>query len=56
MSKMEFTLRFTITHPDLNTTIVGTSNPDHLEENLAAAAKGPLPQAVYEEAKRRLSV
>ena len=55
MSKMEFTLRFTISHPDLSTTIVGTSSPAHLEENLAAAMKGPLPPAVYEEAKRRLS-
>ncbi len=55
MSKMEFMLRFTITHPDLDTTIVGTSNPAHLEENLAAAVKGPLPRDVYEEAKRRLS-
>ena len=55
MTKMEFILRFTITHPDLHTTIVGTSNLVHLEENLDAAMKGPLPPAVYEEAKRRLS-
>ena len=55
MTKMEFILRFTITHPDLSTTIVGTSNLVHLEENLAAAIRGPLPPAVYEEAKRRLS-
>ena len=55
MTKMEFILRFSITHPDLSTTIVGTSNLVHLEENLAVAIKGPLPQSVYEEAKRRLS-
>ena len=55
MTKMEFILRFTITHPDLSTTIVGTSNLVHLQENLAAAIKGPLSPAVYEEAKRRLS-
>ena len=55
MTKMEFILRFSITHPDLSTTIVGTSNLVHLEENLTAAIKGPLPPAVYEEAKRRLS-
>ncbi len=55
MSKMEFMLRFTITNPDLDTTIVGTSNPAHLQANLAAARKGPLPPSVYAEAKRRLS-
>ena len=55
MSRMEFMLRFTITHPDMNTTIVGTANPKHLEANLAAAGKGTLPADLYEEAKRRLS-
>ena len=54
MSRMEFMLRFTITHPDLHTTIVGTANPAHLEANVEAASKGPLPPEVYEEAKRRL--
>ena len=55
MSTMEFLLRFTISHPDLHTTIVGTANPSHLEANLAAAAKGPLPPDVYAAAKSRLS-
>ena len=55
MSRMEFTLRFTLTHPDLHTTIVGTANPDHLMENLAAAAKGPLPSELYAETQRRLA-
>jgi len=55
MSPMEFMLRFTISHPDMNTTIVGTANPEHLKANLAAAAKGPLAADVYEEAKRRLT-
>lgn len=55
MTEMEFMLRFTISHPDMNTTIVGTSNPEHLKQNLAAAAKGPLPADIYTEAKRRLS-
>ena len=54
-SRMEFTLRFTLSHPQLNTTIVGTANPDHLAMNVAAADRGPLPADVYEEAKRRLS-
>ena len=54
MSRMEFTLRFTLSHPGLSSTIVGTSRIDHLESNVAIAAKGPLPADVYEEAKRRL--
>ncbi|MBI2165822.1 MAG: aldo/keto reductase [Chloroflexi bacterium] len=55
MTQMEFMLRFTISHPDLSTTIVGTLNPAHLKENLAAVRKGPLPTPVYNEAKRRLA-
>ena len=56
MSRMEFMLRFTIANPDLDTTIVGTKNVDHLRENIAAAAKGPLPTDVVAEAKRRLAL
>ena len=54
-SRSEFMLRFTISHPALSTTIVGTLNPDHLAENVVAAKKGPLPADVYAEAKRRLA-
>lgn len=54
MSPMEFTLRFTISHPDVATTIVGTANPAHLAANVETASKGPLPQSLYAEAKRRL--
>lgn len=50
----EFLLRSTISNPDAHTTIVGTLNPAHLRENVAAALKGPLPDGVLEEAKRRL--
>jgi len=55
MTRMEFMLRFTVSHPHLHTTIVGTINPQHLRDNLAAARKGPLPPDVYAEAKRRLA-
>jgi aryl-alcohol dehydrogenase-like predicted oxidoreductase len=55
MSATEFMLRFTITNPDMHTTIVGTLNPAHLQENVAAVLKGPLPASVYDEAKRRLA-
>ena len=54
MSNMEFVLRFTLSHPGLSTTIVGTSNPAHLASNLEIAAKGPLPADLYEEARKRL--
>src|SRR5579859_4311490 len=52
--RLEFVLRFTLSHPDLSSTIVGTSNPSHLRGNLAIAEKGPLPSDVYEEVKKRL--
>ena len=54
-SRTEFILRYTLSHPDLHTTIVGTANPAHLQANVAAALKGPLPADVYAEAKRRLA-
>ena len=54
MSRVEFTLRFTLSNPDLDTTIVGTSDAGHLRDNIAAALKGPLLQYVYQEAKKRL--
>jgi aryl-alcohol dehydrogenase-like predicted oxidoreductase len=54
MPPMEFVLRFTLSHPGLSSTIVGTSSLDHLRSNLAVAEKGPLPADLYEEAKRRL--
>ncbi|WP_437965605.1 aldo/keto reductase [Sorangium sp. So ce260] len=55
LSRIEFTLRFTLSHPGLSTTIVGTRDPKHLRDNLQIASKGPLPSDVLAEAKRRLS-
>jgi len=55
MSATEFMLRFTITSPDVHTTIVGTLNSTHLQENVAAVLQGPLPAAMYHEAMRRLA-
>ena len=52
---MEFILRFTFSTPDLDTTIVGTANPEHLQDNVAILQKGPLPADLYTEAKRRLT-
>jgi aryl-alcohol dehydrogenase-like predicted oxidoreductase len=52
-SAMEFMLRFTISNPDMSTTIVGTANPEHLAANVKVAEKGPLPADIYAEACRR---
>lgn len=54
-SRTSFLLRFTITHPHCHTTIVGTLQPEHLHENIAAIERGPLTDEVYEEAKDRLT-
>ena len=53
-SPQAFMLRFTISHPGMTTTIVGTMNPKHLADNVAAASQGPLPADVIAETKRRL--
>ena len=54
MSRIDFLLRFTLSHPALDTTIVGTANLDHFRANVAAAVQGPLPDDVVAETKRRL--
>jgi aryl-alcohol dehydrogenase-like predicted oxidoreductase len=56
MTPMEFMLRFTISNPDMTTTIVGTATPQHLKDNVDAAAKGPLPRDLFEEARLRFPV
>jgi aryl-alcohol dehydrogenase-like predicted oxidoreductase len=53
-SRTAFLLRFTLSHPNVNTIIVGTLYPEHLRENIAAGEKGPLAANVYDEVKRRL--
>jgi aryl-alcohol dehydrogenase-like predicted oxidoreductase len=54
MSRQEFILRFTLSHPGLSSTIVGTSSLGHLRGNVAIAAKGPLPPDLYQQAKDAL--
>ena len=54
-SRTAFLLRYTLSHPYCHTTIVGTMSPAHLQENIRIAEKGPLPEDVYVEAKRRLT-
>ena len=54
LTSMEFVLRFTLSHPGLSTTIVGTANPAHLAGNIAIAEQGPLPADLYDQAKKLL--
>jgi aryl-alcohol dehydrogenase-like predicted oxidoreductase len=54
MSRHEFILRFTLSLSGLSSTIVGTSNLDHLRDNVTMASGGPLPADVHAEAVRRL--
>ena len=54
-SRTSFILRHTLTHPHADTNIVGTTNPDHLRENVEAVLKGPLSAEVYSEVQRRLN-
>ncbi|MQY30623.1 aldo/keto reductase [Nocardia aurantia] len=56
MSRHEFVLRFTISHPDVASTIVGTANLEHLRANVATVTRGPLPADVYAEARKRLGL
>ena len=53
-SRSSLVLRYTLTHPHAHTVIVGTTRSKHLKENLDAVLRGPLPENVYAEAKRRL--
>ncbi|MDA1054902.1 MAG: aldo/keto reductase [Planctomycetota bacterium] len=48
MRRAELLLRYTLAHPHCHTTIVGTCNPNHLAENLAAARAGALPANLSE--------
>lgn len=53
-TRSTFLLRLTLSQPSVATVIAGTKNPAHLEENLAAAIRGPLPPDVVQEALSRL--
>jgi aryl-alcohol dehydrogenase-like predicted oxidoreductase len=55
MNRHEFILRFTLSHPGVSSAIVGTSKPEHLRSNVEMASRGPLPQDLYAEARRRLA-
>ncbi|MFG0262940.1 MAG: aldo/keto reductase [Novipirellula sp. JB048] len=54
MTRAELILRYTLSHPHCDTAIVGTCNPKHLAENIAAANRGALPEEVYESIRTRV--
>jgi len=54
MTRSELILRYTLSNPDCHTTIVGTSNREHLTENVAAASMGPLPAELHGEITSRV--
>ncbi|MDR1540985.1 MAG: aldo/keto reductase [Clostridiales bacterium] len=53
--KSSFMLRFALSHPDIDSIVIGSSNPVNIVKNALAADKGALKSDVYEEAKRRLA-
>ncbi|HVB05109.1 MAG TPA: aldo/keto reductase [Acidimicrobiales bacterium] len=48
-SMAEASYRFAAYEPGVGTVLIGTGNPVHLEANVAAIARGPLPVAVRDE-------
>ena len=55
MTRMEFNIRFTLDNPHVNTLLVGTTNMGHLQDNVSAVLKGPLPAAVRDAALEALA-
>jgi aryl-alcohol dehydrogenase-like predicted oxidoreductase len=54
-TRTEFMIRYILSKPMVNSTILGSASPDHMADNIAAACKGPLPEDVYTEAQRRIA-
>lgn len=50
----QFLLRFALTHPALDTAIIGTKSLAHLKQNIQAVETGPLAKESWIEAKERL--
>jgi aryl-alcohol dehydrogenase-like predicted oxidoreductase len=50
----ELILRYTIHHPQCDTVIVGTMDPQHLAANVRAVEEGPLPDELFEEVEKRV--
>ena len=48
---LEFVLRFTLSHPDVCTAIIGSTNPDHIRANVAVSDGRELPDNVVQGAR-----
>jgi aryl-alcohol dehydrogenase-like predicted oxidoreductase len=55
MQRADLVLRYTLSHPDCHTTIVGTCNAEHFDNNLMAVEAGDLPPELYDEILSRVS-
>lgn len=55
VSRAELILRYTLSHPNCHTTIVGTCDHDHLAENIAAVEAGPLPEELCRQIRNRIA-
>ncbi|MFK7735876.1 MAG: aldo/keto reductase [Pirellulaceae bacterium] len=55
MSRAELLLRMTLALPGCDTTIVGTCNEVHLQQNIEAAKQGALESKLVEEVRRRVA-
>ena len=53
-SRSQFLLSYLLTNSAIDTMLVGTITPDHLDSNVAAITHGPLPQEICNEVRRRL--
>jgi hypothetical protein len=53
--RTELMLRFTLLHPALDATLVGTANVDHLFQNLVVAKHCPLPDDTIAVIKTRFA-
>ena len=54
-TRTTFMLRYTLSNPHVHTTIVGTTNVDHLNSNVAAARRGPLSENIRTAVDERLN-
>ncbi len=51
MPILEFVLRFTLSHPDVCTAIIGSTNPDHIRANVVISDGRQLPDDVVQKAE-----
>lgn len=54
-TRAQFILRCTLSHPQNHSVIIGTANLQHLAENVAAAAAGPLPTDILLQVNKRVA-